>query len=270
MSIYVSSNVIVDPLLSATLEWPVFLWDNLLDYNGIVASAEATDFPATNLWNPQTSSLWKADTADIVILEFTVDPQNPIDAIGFARHNFGTAQALITINGITADDGAVYQELIEFTPGDDTAILCVVDAEYYTTIQVIIESTNLTEPQCGCVGIGTLLRMSTGIPPGHYPVKDSLEVETLAGIAENGDFLGDIITSQVLKTSIDFKLLEGDWYRTNMRAFVQAHVPFWFGWAPLLYPTEMAYGKINGNPKPQINQSDGRMDITIPIIALAY
>jgi hypothetical protein len=90
----------------------------------------------------------------------------------------------------------------------------------------------------------------------------------LNGFAENGDFLGDIVTSEA-EDLIDFKMLVGDWYRENMRAFVQSSLPFFYCYSPALLPDETAFAKFNSVPKGQVNQFTGEVDVSIPITALA-
>ncbi len=266
--IYIAPSVVLDASLAGSLACPVFLWDNLVTAAGITADEEDSDYPATNLANPQTSSLWKAtSTADQDII-FDVLSDEPIDSVGIARHNFGSGNVGVKIYGITAEPGAVFVLLADLTPGDDSPILSVVDEDYYIQIKISLEP-DATIPQAAVVYIGTALIMPRSTPAGFVMLKDGLEREALTGIAENGDFLGDVITSETLTTSVDFKVLDGDWYRESMRPFVQSSVPFFFARAPLTMPTEAGFAKFNGVPKGQVNQFTGEVDVSIPITGLA-
>ncbi len=268
MSIYLAPSIVLSPADGASLLWPAFLWNNVLTFDGIEADQEDVDYPATNLANPQTSSLWKAGSTASQSLTFVLTSGDQIDSVGIARHNFGSAQIAVAIEGITAEPGADWEVLAELVPGDDSPILAIFEAGYYTSIRVKLEPGEV-EPQAAVVYIGRLLRMPHGVPPGHAPLFDARDVEMLAGVAENGDFLGDIITSQRLGTSVDFRLLDGDWYREHMRPFVEAREPFFFAWAPALYPHECGFAKFDGNPKPTISQVTGQIDIGLPLIGLA-
>jgi hypothetical protein len=267
MSIFIAPSVVLDASLPS-LQWPVFLWDNLVTSSGIAADSQDSNYPASNLANPATASVWKSTSTASQNIVFTVDPATQIDAIGIARHNFGSTGCGVTIYGKTADVGATYQTLVDLSPGDDSPILAIVTAGYYTSIKITIVP-NGTAPQAAVVSIGTLLNMPCGIPPGHTPLFDARDVTMLAGIAENGDFLGDIITQQRLGTSVAFKYLDGDWFRSNMRSFLQSRVPFFFAWAPAVYPLEVGFAKFDGSAKPIINQAAGLIDITIPLVGVA-
>jgi hypothetical protein len=250
------------------LDCPVFLWDNLVTIDGITADQEDADFPATNLSNPQTSSPWKSGSTAGQDIVFDVAPMQPIDGIGIARHNFGSGSVGVKIYGITAEPGAVFVLLADLAPGDDSPIFAIVEPDYYVQVKISLEPGTV-EPQAAVIYIGSVLTMPRSTPAGFVLPKDGVERETLNGFAENGDFLGDIITSERLTTTIDFKLLEGDWYRATMRAFVQSSLPFFYAFSPVALPGETAFAKFNGVPKGQVNQFTGQVDVSIPITGLA-
>lgn len=268
MSIYLAPSLVLSPEESASLRWPAFLWNNVLTIGGIEADSEEVSFPASNLANPQTTSIWKAATTAEQYLTFTLSGEGLVDSVGIARHNFGSAQIAVTIEGITADLGADWEVLAELVPGDDSPILAIFAAGFYVGLRLKLEPEDIA-PQAAVVYVGRLLRMPRGIPPGHVPLFDARDVSMLTGVAENGDMLGDVITSEHLGSSVDFRLLNGDWYRANMRPFVEAREPFFFAWAPALYPHECSFAKFDGNPKPTISQVTGEMDISLQIIGLA-
>lgn len=265
--LYIAPSVLL-AATDASLANPVFLWDNLVTSTGITADEEDADYPATNLANPQTFSMWKSgSTADQDIV-FDVASTDPIDAIGIARHNFGSGQVVVKIYGITADMGAVFELLAELTPGDDSPLLAIFDEGYYVQIKVSLEPDTV-EPQAAVAYIGTALIMPRGTPAGFVHLKDGLERETLSTLAENGDFLGDITVSERLVTTVEFRVLDGDWYRETMRPFVQSREPFFYAWSPSTLPNESGFAKFAGVPKGQVNQYTGEVDVSISVIGLA-
>lgn len=266
--IYVSASIYASVADSTALTMPVFLWDNLVTAGGIAADDEDPDYPGANLGNPQTSSLWKEGATTPTSITFTIDPDDPVNAIGIARHNFGSGAVGVQIYGITAEPGAVYVLLADLAPGDDSPILAVVDSDYYIGIRIDLTPVS-TEPQAAVVYIGSLLIMPRSTPPGYVPLKDGLERETLNGLAENGDFLGDITVSERYATGVEFRLLEGDWYRANMRDFVQSAVPFFYAYNPLEDSTEAGFCKFSGVPKATVSQFTSQVDISLSIIGLA-
>lgn len=266
--LYIAPTIVLSADAAALVN-PVFLWENLVTVDGITADEEDADFPATNLANPQTSSLWKSgSTADQDVV-FDVSPDAPIDGIGIARHNFGSGAVGVQIWGITADLGAVFVLLADLSPGDDSPIFAIVDADYYVQIKISL-TPDTVEPQAAVVYIGTALVMPRSTPAGFVHLKDGLERALLSGIAENGDFLGDIVTSQRLTTTIEFRMLDGDWYRDTMRAFVQSSVAFFYAYSPTTLPNECGFAKFNGVPKGTVSQLiTGEVDVSIAVTGLA-
>jgi hypothetical protein len=258
-------------LLAATgtsLNCPVFLWDNLVTASGITADYADASYPATNLANPQTTSVWKSGNTAAQNIVFTVDPSNPVNAVGIARHNFGSGAVGVKIYGIAADVGAVFVLLADLVPGDNSPILALVASAYYVQIKITLTPIAVA-PQAAVIYIGSALIMPRSTPAGFVAIKDALERDMLSGIAENGDFLGDLIVSQRLSTSIDFKLLDGAWYRANMRPFVHSSIPFFYAQAPALLPNETGFCKFNGVPKGQVNQLTGEVDVSLSVTGLA-
>lgn len=266
--IYIAPSVILDATLAGSLACPVFLWDNLVTAAGITADEEDSDYPATNLANPQTVSLWKSGSTNDQDLTFTLTLTEAIDSIGIARHNFGTGNVAVSIYGLTDEPGAVEVLLGEFTPGDDSPIFAVFDADYYTTIRIALEP-DAVEPQAAVIYIGKALVMPRSTPQSFMHLKDGLSRETLRGEAENGDFLGDVVVSERLRTDVEFRLLDGEWYREYMRPFVQSSDPFFFAWSPTTLPDEAGYCKLESVPHGQVSQWGGQVDVSIPIIGLA-
>lgn len=264
--LYIAPSIVLDVDGASSLQWPVFLWQNLI--TAVTADLEDASYPASNLLNPQTSSLWKAGSTADQDLVFDVTSAAPIDAVGIARHNFGSGECGVEIYGKTAEPGADWVLLADLSPGDDVPIIAIFAADYYVQIKISL-APDAVAPQAAVIYAGTTLRMPVGFPPGHMPLFDARDTEMLVGTAENGDFLGDVIISQRLTSSADFQVLDGDWYRENMRPFVASRAPFFFAWAPLLYPTEAGYVKFNGSPKPTISQATGQVDISLPFLGLA-
>lgn len=266
--IYIAPSIVLSAEAYASLVNPVFLWNNLVTFTGITADEEDPLYPATNLANPQTSSLWKSgSTADQEII-FDLSITGPIDAFGIARHNFGSGQVAVKVYGKTAEPLADWVLVADLVPGDDTPILGLFEAGYYVQLKFELEP-DAVEPQAAVIYIGKALIMPRSTPVGFVPLPDALSRETLTGIAGNGDFLGDVVVSERLNTTVDFRTLDGDWYRANMRTFVQAGIPFFFCWSPTQYPDESGFAKFDGVPQGTVSQWRGEMDVSLRMIGLA-
>jgi hypothetical protein len=87
-----------------------------------------------------------------------------------------------------------------------------------------------TAPRAAVMYAGALLVMERGIWVGHTPLKHGRRVSAIDGAAESGDFLGSIVLGEWRDSSAKFSLLDPDWYRTNMDAFlsdaVSERLPF--------------------------------------------
>lgn len=265
--LYIAPSIILAASLGS-LDCPVFLWDNLVPASGISADEENASYPASNLANPQTSSLWKATTTGDQDIVIDVISDEAINAIGLARHNFGSGEIGLGIYGKTAEPGADWVQLADLTPGDDAPIFAIVDGDYYTQIKLSL-TPDATVPQAAVCYMGTALILPRSTPAGYVLLKDGLERDMLNGYAENGDFLGDVVISQKLATSIEIKLLDGDWYRAHMRPFVQSSAPFFYARSSATMPSEVGYCKFDGTPKGQVNQFTGEVDVSMSVKGLA-
>ncbi len=266
--IYISPALILSADAIASLANPVFAWRNVLTASAIAADEALDAYPVTNLANTQTSSVWKSGSTDAQELVLTINSDAPVDFVGIARHNFGTGSIALTLTGFTAEPGDEGAVLAELSPGTDAPLLILFEAGYYTELRLLLEPIDVA-PQAAVLYAGKALIMPRSTPAGFVPLPDALEREQLTGIAENGDFLGDIIISERLTTDVTFQLLDGDWYRQNMRAFVQAGIPFFYCWSPANYPNESGFAKFDGVPRGQVNQWRGEMDVTLRLIGLA-
>ncbi len=249
--------------------WPLFGWHNLVMISNIEADHELDDFPVTNLANPQTNSLWKSGSTADQTITITLSGGEEVDYIGIARHNWGSARVRITIDAMSGEDGSDWEEVKSDTYlGDDKPTMLLFEANFWVGVRINLYS-EADAPQAAVLYVGKSMRMPTGIPPGHSPLLDALEARVSTPVSENGEFIGDIVLSERLQTTADFRLIDGSWYRNNMRAFVRQRTPFFFAWSPELHPSECAFAKLTNDPKPVINQATGEMDISLGMVGLA-
>jgi hypothetical protein len=265
--IVLSPALVLAPQATTTLLWPHIGWENLVTIETIAADHEDTNYPATNLANPQTNSLWKSGSTADGSITITLSGEEQTNYVGIARHNLGSGLVPVTIYGTVAGGDPEIIVGPQYL-GDDLPAMFVFAADFYTEIEIFLEPAAVA-PQAAVVYVGKALAMPTGIPPGHTPTRDALETQASAELSENGEFVGDIIVSQRFVTSIDFRMLDGAFYREHVRPFIQQRDPFFFAWCPLLLPTECAYAKFNGNPRATINQATGEFDLSFGITGLA-
>src|SRR5690606_12954740 len=123
-----------------------------------------------------------------------------------------------------------------------------------------------TPPEIAVVHIGQMLVMPMPIPAGHTPLIDGRNTRTASMISEAGDFLGAIVLSQKLGTSVSFQYLRDSWYRQNLRSFVKAGrgATFFYSGFPASHPEEAGYAWLTSDPKPNFGAA-GWVDITFEI-----
>jgi hypothetical protein len=225
-------------------------------------SVDEDGFPASNVAGPETDAAWLADTAvGDVQLEIAFDGLNPIDYIGIASHNLGTARRACQLFGATSEDGSgdpIYSSISqEFMPADDLAILVRVEEANYIAVKLVMTDSQAGEgdaPQVAVIYAGKLLVMERKIQVSFTPITMGRNDEVLSGRSENGKFLGRIITSSWLECSVNFQALSPDWYREFVEPFVinARTEPFFFAWAPVSYPDEVGYAWFNDDVMPTI------------------
>lgn len=255
---------------TADVTRPIIGYGSLVTVSNIAADHANADFPATNLANPQTSSFWKSGSIADQYITVTLDGTIETDYMAVARHNWGSGLVVTSVEGITAEPGAVWTELNgEQLLGDDAPAMFLHQAGFFVGKRFKLQP-DAVEPQAAVVYVGTSLRLTRGIQVGHTPVKYGRSRQLTEGSASNGDYLGKIILSQQLNTTIVLKDLAADWYRSNLQPFIDVcREPFFFAWAPYDYPKEIGFGPASGDPIPVIGQRTGTIDISIPMRAVA-
>lgn len=236
---------------SFDLSRPIIGWENQITVAGVEADSEEPNFPATNTANSATNLFWRAGGTEVQYLTFLLNEEIPSDYIGIARHNLGSAGVIISVEVRTFADSP-WVELIEgFVAPDDAPILI-----RYVEVSAVAIRLKLvpldTAPEIAVVHIGRLLAMPIGLSIGYTPLIDGRITRTATGNAESGDFLGSIILSQRLKSSVTFQNLDDSWYRQFMRPFVAKGrgATFFFSGFPDSHPREAGYAWLTADPRP--------------------
>ena len=266
MAIVLSPGLGVAPATTFQPHWPIFAWDNLVDIENVEADTADADYPVTNLANPSTNLRWQAaDTSDQA-LTVTLSTMQAVDCLCVGRHNFGSGRIPVSVDGLTAEPGADWANLVpEYLPADDTPMILRYAAANLIGVRLNLQPDTV-EPRAAVLNVSKLLVVPHGVAPGHTPIVDGRDVELLTGRAQSGDHLGSIVVGEALSTSASFPDLDGDWYRENMRPFIKAANEgraFFFGWSPTRRPTEVGYCTVQGPVRPVINQDTGQMDVAI-------
>jgi hypothetical protein len=258
-SLVLSSPTQYDPSSS------VLGWENQITIAGTLADYAEDFYPANNLANPATNLLWKSNSTAIQYVTFLVNEEEPIDYIGIARHNLGSTGVIIEVEVQLFDSGD-WSPLIEgFVVANDAPIL--VRFLETTANAVRLKLTPLaTPPEMAVVHIGRMLVIPGGIAFGHTPLIDGRTTRTAVGNSEAGEFLGSIVLSQKLSTSVTFNYLQDSWYRANLRPFVREGrgATFFYSGLPDSHPEEAGYAWLTSDPRPVFIEA-GWVNITFEI-----
>jgi hypothetical protein len=244
---------------------PVLGWTNYVTVQGVSATYETGENPATNLANPATNLIWRSTSSDVQYVTFLIDEEETIDYIGIARHNFGSGGTIVEVEiRLFADDE--WSTLVEgFVVATDAPILVRFLNTSVNALRLKLTPLAVV-PEMAVVHVGRMLVMPIGIPVGHTPLIDGVTTRTASGNSEAGDYLGSIMLSQKLSTSVAFQYIEDSWYRLNLRPLVKAGrgTPFFYSGLPNSHPEEAGYAWLISDPRPSFIEA-GWVNITLDI-----
>lgn len=266
--IVISSAIVLTPTAEdpRTLNNPLFLYESVIPAGGVIADTEDDDYPASNLLNVLTfaDAEWRAADTTAQYLTFTLDGVDPIDSLGIARHNFGSAAIAVTIEAYI---GGVWTALLpERMPADDGPLLFYFESQSIAQIRIGLGSGD--EPaRAAVVYIGAALVGQRRLYVGHSPLKMARTTDVVSGMSEASDFLGRVVLGEFTGTAVDFKNLTPDWYRKSFDPFIVAAktTPFFFAWRPQDYPDEVGFCWLTNNPKPVNQRNNGMMSVQLQV-----
>jgi hypothetical protein len=267
MIVFSAALVALRDAVTYVPDLPIIGFDNQVTVSTIAADEENSDYPATNLANNATNLIWKSGSTADQYLTITLTGDGDVDYVGIARHNLGSGQIVVSLE---ADDGGGFAEVVpEHLLADDTPAMFVFEAGAFVAVRVKLQP-GATEPQAGVLFVGKSLTLLRSVPPGHMPLKYARSRQMLTAVAQNGDFLGNIVTAEDLATTFEVRLLDQDWYLENMQPFIDVcRDPFFLAWRPDTAPSEINYAWATNDPKPVISQFTGEIDISLTLAGLA-
>lgn len=261
MPLVISPSLIVTPDAALSANRPIILYESLVTTSNLAADHEDADFPAVRLANPNTNDLWKSDDTGDQDIIVSLSGTDPVDAVGIARHNFGTAGITVSIE---VDEGAGYSEVASLLPADDSPIVFLLDEVNPTDVKIHLEVGD-TAPQAAVLFVGKSLRMEKGVQPGHTPINMGRERHIITGRSEAGDYLGRIESGGKLRSTANFKVLTPAFVRGDLAPFLEHGGPFFYAWRPVTYPLETGYVWCVNDPVPVPSTYAGFSDLTLEL-----
>jgi len=271
VALFVSPGLIITPTETYPQTYPLVGWHNVVAFGNITADSSPSATPVTNLANPNTDQAWaSASTAEQLVTISSLNDE--IDYLAVARHNFGSAGIEISVETLSGEPAAVWEEVIAATlVADDSPLMLQWEAATVIGVRLRLVP-GATAPSAAVLYVGKSLRMMRGVQPGFTPIRDGMDVTIRNGRSEAGEFLGAIITGEQLSTVADFRFLDADWYLAEMRDFVASAnrgAPFFWAWNPLDYPDEVGFCWLSGVARPVKSQLSGEIDISLSMGGLA-
>jgi hypothetical protein len=198
-----------------------------------------------------------------------------VDGVGIARHNLGSAGIPVSILKVTADNTPDEELLLgpQIPPNDEPLLLNFTETSF-ETLRIRLEPDD-QPARIAVIFAGKILRVQRGFDIGSDVAvpRFARKIEALHGMAQRGDYLGEILLSQWLEgASFPFKHFTPDWYRTYFDPFVAATIgrkPFFFAWSPEDHPYEVAYCRHAREPVGMTSLQTGRMSVTLDLWAIA-
>jgi hypothetical protein len=246
---------------------PVVGYDNIVTAGAVSADSESADYPATNLANPSTYLRWVGETASPPVDEYltvTITREDPVDYVAIARHNFGTAQIAISIEGSNGDSPEWFELIPDVLLPDDGPVLFRFTSQQLQAVRVRLQP-GAEAPTAAVLYVGKLLVLQRRIYVGHTPMPYGRSTQIQNGRSEAGHFLGRVVLQETRDTAVTLQNLTATWYRTYMDPFIRAsqELPFFFAWRPQSYPYETGYGWMTNSPRPVNQRVNGMMQIDL-------
>lgn len=274
--IVLSSTLVLSATETINVNNPVIGYRNIVTPSNVTSSTAATGFPASNLGNPATHLKWQGgvNTGDEYIT-ITTNTLDDIDYLAVAKHNFGTAQCVVSVDGNVAGDSpdVGFVEIVQETMlADDTPVLFRFTAQPLTQIRLRIQPGILV-PEAAVVYVGKLLEMerSIKIDVDHTPINMGRVSKVVNGKSTSGNFLGRIVLGEFRESTADFDHITPDWYRSDFDPFVVSSQedPFFFAWNPTEYPLEVGYCWTTNDPMPDVHPVTRRIAVQLKMQGVA-
>jgi hypothetical protein len=277
MPLVISRNLILSSVQTLPAYSPVVGWHNLVTAENVTAETEDASYPAVNLATNRTPERWQADdTSEQRIIVDLSNYVGEVDYIAVARHNFGSAQIAVTVQGYTEMGESpvepVWFDLCqEVMLANDQAVIFRFDPQGLVGISLLLK-TGSEVARAAVLYVGKLLILPPHIQPDFTPLPQGRVVDYTVDVTESGEYLGNLVLGRTLESSVTLPYLDPDWYDDEMDPFIEASAttPFFFSWDPLNHPmqTGFAWIKPGSNPQPRIHDVVGYKSITLDMAGI--
>ncbi len=263
MSVVYSPGVVLDGG-NINANNPIILYDNMVTLANVSADEAAADYPVSNLGNPTTFLGWRGTTTAEQLVTIANGEDRFADTIGIARHNFGSAQIQISVEGNT---GLGWSEIVApaLLSSNGPRIFRFAK-DVYTGLRLRLKS-GTAAPRLNVLFVGEALIIPHRLYVPHTPITLGRMRKVVNGRSESGNFMGRVVTGGQSSTGVALKNLEPEWYRRKFDPFVRAAETgtFFFAWRPDRYKAEIGYAWLTSDPIPKNALSNGMMTVDLSL-----
>lgn len=267
--IVISSALALSAAYQLDAALPVIGWHNLATVTSLTADSEHANYPVGNLANTNTTLRWQSESTGDQYITVTLSTEEAVDYLAVARHNFGSTGIVLSVEGLSGEEEAEWEELVSETmPADDAPILFRFEASYLTAIRLKLQPDEV-EPRAAVMYVGSLLVCQRGTQPGHTPLPYGKRRTIINNRSEDGEYLGTIQTGEGLESTVQFNYFDPAWYRENFQPFLDEAPPFFFAWHPQTYPDEVGFAWLREDAVPVPSHLAGYINVTLQMDGLA-
>lgn len=256
MATVIGSGFVVSRGALASKNAGIIGYINYANVNTLTASSEEIDNPASNMTNPATAFRWVASSNATQTITIDVNQQE-IDYIGIARHNLNQ----IGLNVSVRYDGQLVVPPASIS--DNQALLFLQNTASPQQIEITI--TGATDaPSIAVLYVGKSIKLERNIYVGHTPINYGRDRQTINGVSENGQYLGELVVRENFSTQVSLQNLTPEWYRGTLDPYFKQkpRIPCFWAWRPDTYSDEVGFCWVEGNPRPTNHRSNGMMEIS--------
>jgi len=265
--IYISESIYTNQIVDgANPNAPYLCFINYVTATNTTLESGKSGSFIENLANPSTAFYAQINETDEFYIDVNVDGQF-VDYIGVARHNLQSGAEIkvsISVGGIWYDSKD--WEAV----GTSQAILKVFQEATPDMVRIRFRSQG-NFVRIGVLYVGLSTRLQRNIYVGHTPITLGRTRQTIGGISEGGQYLGEVVRRRTLTTSVSLQNLTPDWYRDVLDRWLgaQERTPAFFSWRPFTYPNEVSYAWVVGDPRPSNQRSNGMMQVELSLEGIA-
>jgi hypothetical protein len=226
---------------------PLILADNRFLNGTPTATDTAAGYDVLYIRDYKTFTSWKGGSTGTKYITVDCGTAKSANCIAFARHNFGTGGAQISVE--SSDNGSDWTERIEpFTLVDDKAALRTFVSASARYWRVKINSPTIA-PQVAVLLVG--VRIEFPYPPDapFSPDKEGIEVDT--NLSRTGQFLGSDVRFKPYSIRARWGNLSRTWVESYFLPFWDNHAsnltPFFWAWALATYPNNVRFVRVPEN-----------------------